>query len=100
MNINGLADYRLSESADIEEIEFSIDLGKVKLLRLYCMTHRCVLVCTPYRYLSHLIWKKHIQVKRRKLYKGFNFSFNFNFNVPVVNTKLYRLSPYIAASEN
>ena len=25
---------------------------KAKLLRLSCMTHRCVLVCTPYRYLS------------------------------------------------
>ena len=51
ININGFPDYRVDESADVEKIEFFTD-SEVELLRLSCMTHRCVLVCTPYWYLS------------------------------------------------
>ena len=40
INIHGLPDYRVGESANVEEIEFFTD-SKVELLRLSCMTHRC-----------------------------------------------------------
>ena len=51
INIHGFPDYRVDESANVEKIEFFTD-SEVELLRLSCMTHRCVLVCTPYWYLS------------------------------------------------
>ena len=46
INIDGLPDYRMVESDDIEEIEFFTDAEDES------MTHRCVLVCTPYQYLT------------------------------------------------
>ena len=45
INIDGLPDYCMGESADIEEIEVFNDSAE-------SMTHRCLLICTPYQYLS------------------------------------------------
>ena len=51
INIDGLPDYRMGESADIEQIEFFTDAEEESQTATIVL-HRCVLACTPYRYLS------------------------------------------------
>ena len=78
INIDGLPDYRINESADVEEIKFFSDSEGGKLNSVL-LVHD-----TPMRFILQYI----------------EFSILILRNVPVVNTKLYQFSFHTTPSVN
>ena len=99
INIDGLPDYRVGESADIEQIEFFTDAEEES------QTATIVLHDAPLRFSLYPVPVSQCHVIGRKTFMLINenyieFSISIWRNVPVVNTKLYRFSSYIATSVN
>ena len=75
MNIDGLPDYRMGESADIEEIEFFTDSEEeswTASIALHDAPLRFSLLRTGISVSFN--WKKHVHVNRRKQHRVFNFN--------------------------